>query len=189
MSWELSKEVVDWAQVLGAGLSLLALVLALYALTRTRSDLARERRRAHELQILRDIGEQFSLFLQAQWRPVVNGEGAALVSTQRRALPLDEHSLLLRSRLLMPPSGDFPMTRASLGMTVEPEIKTAFEGALRLFLNEIADDYDVALEEDVRNEWVSREMKLPGARDYSLSVIAMTRNARAEYAAASFGMN
>ena len=49
--------LVDWAQVIGAAFSLLALVLALWAIVKAKRDLTHERRITHELEVLRDLGE------------------------------------------------------------------------------------------------------------------------------------
>ena len=56
MNWELPKALVDWAQVLGAILSLVALVVAFLALYLEKRNAAAERRQQHELELLRDIG-------------------------------------------------------------------------------------------------------------------------------------
>jgi len=53
--WSPSHELVDWAQVISVGLSLVALVVALYALVKGRRDLLQERRVTHELEVLRHI--------------------------------------------------------------------------------------------------------------------------------------
>jgi hypothetical protein len=55
--WSPPHELVDWAQVISAGLSLIALVVALYALAKGKRDLLRERRVAHELEVLRHIAD------------------------------------------------------------------------------------------------------------------------------------
>jgi hypothetical protein len=57
MDWTLPSALVDWAQVIGAALSLLALVLALFAIWKSKRDIAHERRINHELEVLRDVGE------------------------------------------------------------------------------------------------------------------------------------
>lgn len=95
---ELPKLLVDGAQVIGSALSLLALVLALLALWVGRRDLRRERhdqlverRRIHELEILRRIGLAL---------------GSESASAEK-----EEIATLL---MLLPPREDFPLTRAAL---------------------------------------------------------------------------
>jgi hypothetical protein len=56
MDWSLPSTLVDWAQVISAVLSLLALVLALFAIWKSKRDIALERRINHELEVLRDTG-------------------------------------------------------------------------------------------------------------------------------------
>jgi hypothetical protein len=57
MDWSLPSALVDWAQVISAALSLLAVVLALFAIWKSKRDIAQERRINHELEVLRDLGE------------------------------------------------------------------------------------------------------------------------------------
>ncbi|MFC5947061.1 hypothetical protein ACFQH9_02060 [Pseudonocardia lutea] len=53
--YDLSQAVVDWAQVIGAFLGLVAIMVALYALWAQGRDAIRERRAQHELEVLRDL--------------------------------------------------------------------------------------------------------------------------------------
>lgn len=75
---ELPKAVVDWAQVVGAGLGLVAIIVALFALWRQRHDMIRERRVLHDLETLREIArraaEQDCTFgeLMVLWRRMSN---------------------------------------------------------------------------------------------------------------------
>lgn len=55
MTWDLPQALVDWAQVVGAVLSLFAIVVALVALLRQRADIVVERRADHELELLREL--------------------------------------------------------------------------------------------------------------------------------------
>ncbi|MEV0800572.1 hypothetical protein AB0I34_22970 [Kribbella sp. NPDC050281] len=55
VQWDLPQTVVDWAQVLGAALGLVAIVVALFALWRQRRDAMIERKAQYELDLLRDL--------------------------------------------------------------------------------------------------------------------------------------
>jgi hypothetical protein len=92
---DLPKSIVDWAQVAGAALSFLALAIALYAIYRAKHDLVDERRRQHELEILREIGENIE-----PGRPRFDDEGRV------RGL----------IAMLPPERCDFPLTRAGLNL-------------------------------------------------------------------------
>lgn len=98
MKWELPTLLVDGAQVIGSALSLLALVLALCALWVGRRDLRRERheqlverRRLHELEILRRIG--------------------IALGSESESVEKEEIATLL---MLLPPREDFLLTRSAL---------------------------------------------------------------------------
>lgn len=56
------QALIDWAQIVSAVLSLLALILALYAIVKAKRDLAAERRIAHELDVLRSIADALRTF-------------------------------------------------------------------------------------------------------------------------------
>ncbi|MCX4626597.1 hypothetical protein [Streptomyces sp. NBC_01443] len=86
------NNLVDWAQVVGSALSLLALVLALYALWKSKRDLARERRRLHDLDLFRDMTDLVSQNEISRWQALGTGN---------RIMMLDSKD-------------DFPMTRAAL---------------------------------------------------------------------------
>jgi hypothetical protein len=79
--------LVDWVQVISAVLSLLAIVIALYALWKQKRDIAKERRLQHDLEILRDIGSLANL---------------------------KEKRLEVYRLLDMLPDSDFPLTREAL---------------------------------------------------------------------------
>jgi hypothetical protein len=110
VNWELPKAVVDWAQVLGAGLSLVALIVALIALYLERRNATAERRNQHELQILRDISN--------------------LLTVQE----VDRRALITNLRTLSS-SIDFPATRTALGVDVTREDEDEFK---RLFSERLA---------------------------------------------------
>jgi hypothetical protein len=89
---DLPQWVIDWSQVFSAGLGLLALVVALFATWKAKRDLVTERRRAHELEILRDLGEILDRY----------GAGSEVSHAARSAL------------LMLPGSEDLPMVRVAL---------------------------------------------------------------------------
>ena len=96
-------EIVDVSQVVSAGLSLLALVAALYAIVKTNRDLARERRVAHELELIRGL---LQVRDQVEWKRYVRN---------------------LRAQLLMVPgSMDFPMMRAATEARASKDALVAF---------------------------------------------------------------
>jgi hypothetical protein len=97
----LPKLLVDWAQVLGAALSLLALMVALYALWKSKRDIADERRRQHDLEILREIGAHIN----------ANGDKWHVA-----------HRILMISG-----KRDFPLTRAALYMPCDPTSANEFD--------------------------------------------------------------
>lgn len=89
---DLFQLLVDSAQIAGAGLSLIALVVAFVALYRGRRDLAIERRNTFDLETLRRMYEL------------------------RRNLPDREFVVHIYTYLmLLPGSDDFPLTRAAIG--------------------------------------------------------------------------
>ncbi|WP_327384127.1 hypothetical protein [Streptomyces sp. NBC_01207] len=98
------NNLVDWAQVVGSALSLLALVLALYALWKSKEDLARERRRLHELDLFRDITDLVSQNEISRWQALGTGN---------RIMMLDSKD-------------DFPVTRAALrlGSSTDGDLET-----------------------------------------------------------------
>jgi hypothetical protein len=53
--WDLPQSLVNWAQVVGAALGLVAIVVALFALWRQRRDLVIERQAQFELEIIREL--------------------------------------------------------------------------------------------------------------------------------------
>jgi large-conductance mechanosensitive channel len=53
----LPQALVDWAQLISAALSFLALAAALFAIWKSNRDIAKERRTTHELEVLRDLSE------------------------------------------------------------------------------------------------------------------------------------
>jgi hypothetical protein len=103
--WSLSSALVDWAQVLGAGFSLVALIVAFWAVWKARHDLAVERRTTYELEVLRDLGEKFGYL----------GKTAASAA-------MTAHSLLM----LLPDSNDLPMMRAAVGARPSPGARDDF---------------------------------------------------------------
>jgi hypothetical protein len=108
---DLPNALVDWAQLAGTILSLLALVLALLALVKAKKDLAAERLRQHDLDILREMGKS------------VNAD-----PTHFRVSPQ------LVGLLPMLPIEDFPLTRAALMMPTTPEATRRFDKQLDDFL-------------------------------------------------------
>jgi hypothetical protein len=90
VSWHLSKDLVDWAQVLGAVFSLVALSVAAVALVGAKRDLGRERRTAYDLEVLRELSN------------VVEGFGVQQAVRARSLL------------LLLSGSADLPMVRAAV---------------------------------------------------------------------------
>ena len=96
----LPNALVDWAELSGTILSLLALVLALLALAKSKRDLAIERHRQHELDILRDVGKSVASFPDGQVEAKVH-----------ELIPL----------LMMLPSQDLPLTRAAFNMPTSLE--------------------------------------------------------------------
>jgi hypothetical protein len=108
----LPKLLVDWAQVAGAGIGVLALALSLYALWKSPRDIARERVRQFELDVLRDIGD--------------------LPRTSSLARP----GSILGTKLLMLEDRDdeFGMTRSALKVRVSPSELGEFETRLSTWL-------------------------------------------------------
>ncbi|WP_147258787.1 hypothetical protein [Pseudonocardia hierapolitana] len=100
LSLQLPEAVVDWSQVISAGLSLLALVLALFAIVNAKQDLANERRIAHELDVLRSIADSLRSF----------GSSSLLQ--------------LMRTYLhILPGNQDFPIARAQFDVRATDEAK------------------------------------------------------------------
>ncbi|GAA4981912.1 hypothetical protein WHI96_02150 [Pseudonocardia tropica] len=137
--------VVDLAEVVGSTLSLLALVVALYALWVSRRDLVRERRhqiedrrRHHELEILRRIG-------------------LALGSSSADA----DREQITTLLMLLPPRTDFPLTRAALQVWPRAEATTRLVDQIRYDIRHrptppaVAEDWTP----DVRWEFVSRRRR------------------------------
>jgi hypothetical protein len=58
----LPSALVDWAQVVSAVLSLLAIALALLAIWKSSRDIAHQRRIVHELEVLRDLSGVTGVF-------------------------------------------------------------------------------------------------------------------------------
>ncbi|BBH69390.1 hypothetical protein ACTI_60750 [Actinoplanes sp. OR16] len=100
----LDKLVVDLAQVAGAVLSLVAIVIAVLAMAKSNRDLAKERRRQHELEVLRDIAE----ILARLDRETAHTAGDLMA-------PFDEVQHLKTRLILIKSNDDFPMTRAAIG--------------------------------------------------------------------------
>lgn len=117
---ELAQEVVDWAQVIGAALSLVALVVALFALWKSGRDIHAERKVQHDLEILREMG-----------RPV--------------ALAPEDHAMrAYRLLSLLYNAGGLSLSRAALGVRPTPECERAFAGDYpdAAPLPDMATDYD-----------------------------------------------
>jgi hypothetical protein len=111
------KVLVDVSQVAGAALSLLALLAAIWAMGKTNRDLAKERRRQHDLEVLRDIAETVAAVENIP--PHILGEEAYVVLKERHKL---------KSQLLMLPSAnDFATTRAAVGARADEEAIQRFE--------------------------------------------------------------
>jgi hypothetical protein len=108
--------LVNWSQVLGAGLSLLALVVALFALIKAKYDLAKERRRQHELELLRSIAELLEL---QRWE---SGDERLQIKAK------------IGSRLLLLPQGDMPTVRAAISAGSTPEQDAALGLRVEHFL-------------------------------------------------------
>lgn len=101
---QLPQTLVDWSQLVSAVLSLLALGLALYAISKGKRDLIAERRTAHELDVLRFIAE-------------------ALRSFGSTSFPQ-----LMRTYLyILPGSEDFPIARAQFDIRATTTAKQRFE--------------------------------------------------------------
>jgi hypothetical protein len=132
----LPELVVDWAQVIGSVLSLLALIVAMYALWKQKRDLAAERRRLHELESLRKIGD----LLEPEGK--VN-KGA--LSVQLKLLPLTE----------------LPMTQCAvfdhyLGLTAFSGPRELLEQLLQTFSGEYREykaSYDRLTKRDPDHTW------------------------------------
>jgi hypothetical protein len=90
MDWSLPNNLVDWSQVVSAALSMIALGIALFAVWKAKRDLTAERRRVHELEVLRDLSA------------IVEQFGLGLVPRLRSSL------------LLLPGSDDLPLLRAAV---------------------------------------------------------------------------
>lgn len=103
MDWSLPDNLVDWSQVGSAGLGLLALISALYAVWKSNHDLARERRIVHQLEVLRNLSEIIEQF------------GSALVPRLRSNL------------LLLPGSDDLPILRAAVDARASAQGKAKFD--------------------------------------------------------------
>jgi hypothetical protein len=97
MDWSLPSALVDWAQVISAVLSLVALVLALFAIWKSKRDIALERRINHELEVLRDLGELVYEFGEFDERL-----GSSDIGRIRAAL------------LMLPGSDDLPTLRVAV---------------------------------------------------------------------------
>jgi hypothetical protein len=89
MSWSLPPAVIDWAQVVSAVLSFVALAVALIALWKSDRDIARERRSVFELTVLRDLLNRLD-----------SSDGFEVAS-----------KLVVRSLVELMPPGDLPLFR------------------------------------------------------------------------------
>jgi hypothetical protein len=110
MNWSLPSAVVDWAQVISAVLSLLALVLALFAIWNSKRDIARERRINHELEVLRDLGELIYQFGEVG----MAGLGRSGMGRLRAGL------------LMLPGSRDLPKLRVAVNARPSKDVQKDF---------------------------------------------------------------
>ena len=101
---------MDWAQVISAVLSLLALVLALFAIWNSKRDIARERRINHELEVLRDLGELIYQFGEVG----MAGLGRSGMGRLRAGL------------LMLPGSRDLPKLRVAVNARPSKDVQKDF---------------------------------------------------------------
>lgn len=104
--------VVDLSQVVGAALSLVALIVALYALYKSNLDLTRELTNLHELEILRQIGSRL----------------------HPKADPLETAALIV-----LLPDTDFPLARAGLTHDGTEKGQRAFDVGFQQYMTETDD--------------------------------------------------
>ena len=97
----LSKDLVDWAQLAGAFIGTVALVVAVFSIRKASRDLIRERQRIHEAEILREISEYIDR--------------------------ISAHFELRTLLMLLPGYDDMPMLRAAVGARPSK----SYEDALR----------------------------------------------------------
>jgi hypothetical protein len=116
----LPDALVDWAQVGGTVLSLVALLLALFAIYKAKTDLAVERRRQHELDVLREIGSKVPANFQ-------------LTQNSKRELNIDFRGISAML-LMLPGCNDFPITRAALRARASDHQLRYFESRLQVEL-------------------------------------------------------
>ncbi|MDT0353632.1 hypothetical protein [Pseudonocardia charpentierae] len=90
--------------MISAALSLLALIVALFAIWKATKDLAQERRRAHELEILRQM---------IGWEFVVEDDKKLMYAAYLNLMVLPDQS-------------DMPLTRAALGVRPTVEAMKSF---------------------------------------------------------------
>lgn len=112
----LPPTLVDWAQVSGTALSLLALIAAASATISAKRDLVTERRRQHDLEILREIGSRVPS------DPLSSATNAGL-----SGLDIVGISSLL---LMLPRWPDFRFTRIALGTSNSRRDMLFFENQL-----------------------------------------------------------
>jgi hypothetical protein len=119
--WIPPHELVDWTQIISTGLSLIALIVALYAVVKAKKDLVRERRLVHELELLQRIADTLRSSLDPRYQ---SPQTALALQTYLRLLPGDEDLPLTRAEVGIRPSAKGIELRSVLRDEISSKYKT-----------------------------------------------------------------